>query len=75
MIRDLTTLAADLARYTSGVERARYAYATDTADHVPTRRDCADCHNTTVLQSRGLCSACYQRNRRAGTLDRFPRSK
>lgn len=32
---------------------------------------CEDCHRPTTHSSRGLCSACYQRHRRAGTLDRY----
>ena len=33
---------------------------------------CLDCQEHLELHSRGLCGACYQRNRRQGTLEEYP---
>jgi hypothetical protein len=33
--------------------------------------DCADCGRLMPIDARGLCSACYWRNRDHGTLDEF----
>ena len=66
---------AALARFNHGTTKARNAYAerTNELDPPPVTDACAGCRATHVLQSRGLCSPCYQRNRRAGTLSRYPR--
>ena len=42
----------------------------------PTRAGtCADCGRLRVYAARGLCNSCYERNRRAGTLENFRRMK
>lgn len=33
---------------------------------------CLECDNVLELSGRGLCGACYMRNKRAGTLDDYP---
>ncbi len=39
------------------------------------RQPCAECGKRNYLAARGLCSHCYKRNRRAGTLANFPTLK
>lgn len=36
---------------------------------------CLDCGELKRARTRGLCAACYERNRVAGTLSRFPRKR
>lgn len=60
-LHDLTTLARDLARYNSGVLRARAAYAGTLT--VTTRRPCPQC-GTDLPPRRQLCDDCRDKNRR-----------
>ena len=70
--RDLAAFIADLRNYTSGVERARYAYAIDMAAQTPaepkkprpiTDRKCPDC-GTPLARHRKKCDDCANTARR-----------
>lgn len=59
-LRDLTTLARDLARYNSGIFRARAAYAQQPFIY---GRMCRDC-TASLDAGRQLCDRCRDENRR-----------
>lgn len=69
--------AADTAEFNAGTKAAREAYTAEQEATGPRSKSrlhgpCADCRRTRVYSGRALCSTCYRRHSRAGTLAKFP---